>query len=387
MKNNILKFNECANCGACYNICPTKAITVDKDDVFYKLQINDSECINCGKCAAICPVNNFAQKQNLISAIGAYSKDNKIVKKSSSGGVFYLLAEYILSKNGVVFGAVFCDDYKTVKIKSTDEVSIEELLRSKYVESLVGNSFLEVKQNLENGRLVLFCGCPCQVAGLKNFLAKDYENLYTCDFSCGGLPSHKIYNEYLTLLENKYKSKITNVNFRPKTYGWSTYAIKVEFANGKVYSSLGINDPYFSAFIYKHFSVRDDCLNCKFADNHYADIILADFWLYRRLSDFKENKGISLVITNSNKGRTLLECIKEKLVFKDLDLNSASYNMHKPDYAVDFLNSRNEFFKQYKENGLNVAAKNLYLPKGKVKYRIILKSKIKKVLNILKFDF
>lgn len=377
-------YEDCANCGACYNICPTEAISVVENDIFYNLRIDSDKCISCGKCLTICPVNKFLPKQNLISAVGAYSQDEGIIKKSSSGGVFYLLAEYILANDGVVFGAAFCDDYKTVKIKSTDEVSLEELLRSKYVESLVGNSFLKVKQNLEKGRLVLFCGCPCQVAGLKNFLNKDYDNLYTCDFSCGGLPSHKMYNEHLTLLENKYKTKITNVCFRPKTYGWSTHAIKIEFANGKVYNSLSINDPYFSAYIHKHFNVRDDCLKCKFANNHYSDIILADFWLYRKLSDFKENQGISLVITNSQKGEILLNHIKEKLVYKDLELGKSSYNMKEPTYTDEFFALRKQFVELYKQKGLTVAAKKMCLPQNISKYKIILKSTIKKTIKLLK---
>ena len=381
MKNNILKFNECANCGACHNTCPTKAITVSQNDIFYKLHINSDECIECGKCITVCPVNNIFKKQNLISAIGAYSKDINIVEKSSSGGVFRLLADYILSNNGVVFGAAFCEDFRKVKIKSTDEVSVEELQRSKYVESLVGDSFVKIKQNLENNRTVLFCGCPCQVAGLKKFLSKDYENLYTCDFSCGGLPSHKLYEQYLDLLEKKYKSKIVSVDFRPKTYGWKMHAIKIEFANGKKYNSLGVNDPFFSAFIYKHYSVRDDCLSCKFADNHYSDIVLADFWLYSQLSTFKENDGISLVITNSNKGENLLNIIKEKLVFQKLDIDSASYNMKKPFYTAEFLNVRKAFLHKAKNTDINNAAKIFCMPNKITRVKLIIKNNIKKLLN------
>lgn len=384
MKNNILKFNECANCGACYNICPTKAITIEAHDLFYCLEVSKDKCIDCGRCVSICPVNNFVKSQNLISAIGAYSKDKSTIKKSSSGGIFYELARYILANNGVVFGAAFSEDFKKVYIKSTDEVTIDELLRSKYVESQVGDSFIKVKQNLEDNRMVLFCGCPCQVAGLKKFLGKDYENLYTCDFSCGGLPSHKLYEQYLNSLELKYNSKITNVNFRPKIYGWEMHAIKIEFANGKKYKSLGINDPFFSAFIYKHYSVRDNCLKCKFADNHYSDIVLADFWLYKKLSGLKGNNGLSLVITNSNKGEKLLDSIKEELIFEKIDLKGAAYNMVAPKYTAEFYNVREAFLDQCKSSNLNIAAKKFCLPNTKTKYKIIFKNKIKNIVNRLK---
>lgn len=382
MKNNISKFKECANCGACYNVCPTNAISVLGDDLFYTLNVDNDKCIDCGKCMRVCPVNAPQQQGEIISAIGGYSKDSSIVKSSSSGGAFSVFANYVLSKNGVVFGAAFSEDNRCIEIKSTDEITLEQLLRSKYVESLVGESFSKVKEYLENNRFVLFCGCPCQVAGLIRFLGKDYPNLITCDFSCGGLPSHKMYEEYISSLEKKYKSKTKSVNFRPKTFGWETYAIKVCFDNRKEYNRLANLDPFFYGFIHKHYTVRDNCLTCRFADNHYSDIILADFWLYKKLSNLEKENGLSLVLSNSEKGENLLNKLKNKFEFEQIDTKKSCYNIRKPNYSKDFYKNRENFLKQYEKIGLS--AIKPYLPNGINKNKIIIKNLIKKLLNYIK---
>ncbi len=379
MKNNISNFKECANCGACYNACPTEAIKVLSDGLFYNLQVDNIKCVECGKCMKVCPVNNPEKHQSLIFAIGGFSKNLQMVKKSSSGGAFSVFAEYVLSKNGVVFAAAFNENSRYVEIKSTDEVPLDMLIRSKYVESSVGDSFIKVKQQLDNSRLVLFCGCPCQVAGLKRFLGMDYDNLITCDFSCGGLPSHKIYNDYLNKLENKFNSEVEFVNFRPKTYGWETYAIKVAFKNGREYNSLSLLDPFFVGFIHKHYTVRDNCLTCRFADNHYSDIILADFWLYREISNLQKGNGLSLIIINSNKGKNFFGDVKEKFEFEELELEKATYNIKKPNYTEEFRINRKKFLDEYKEKGL--LAIQDYLPNRFSKVKIIFKNTIKKVLK------
>lgn len=380
MKNNVSKFTECANCGACYNSCPTNAITVNANGFFYKLKIDDDKCMNCGKCVSVCPVNTCEAHQNLISAIGGHSKNSQTVKISSSGGAFYTVADYIISKGGKVFGAAFSDDNRTVEIKSTDEVPFEKLLRSKYVESIPGDSFKKVKKALENQIEVLFCGCPCQVAGLKRFLGKEYENLITCDFSCGGLPSNKIYKDYLNQLENKYISKASSLNFRPKTYGWETHGIQINFQNDKKYNSLAILDPFYNLFIYKHYSVRDNCLTCKFADNHYADIILADFWLHNRLSNLEKGDGLSLIISNSAKGEKILNSvIKENFVYEQINIEKAAYNMKKPEFTSDFLQNREAFFEKYRANGFSCIYE--FLPKGVKKYKVLLKTFIKRFIK------
>ena len=205
--NNISRFNGCSNCGACLNICPTKAIAVDNGGLFYEVGVDEKKCVDCGRCVEVCPWNNEREVQNLPAAYGGFAKDKETVAKSSSGGIFSAVADLILKKGGVVFGAVYSKDRHSVIFGSTDEFDLDEIRRSKYTESLVGNSFSEIKNILKTGRQVLFCGAPCQVAGLKRYLEKDYDNLLTCDFACGGFPSHKVFDDYLSALEKNTAQK------------------------------------------------------------------------------------------------------------------------------------------------------------------------------------
>ena len=264
MNNNIIDFDKCANCGACYNICPKKAITLNENNLYYELQVDNDKCISCGICKQVCPVNSPIKNQKVINAYGAIHNNEEIVLRSSSGGIFSAIAQYVIDNGGIVYGACYSDDFKNVNICSSETHTLEQICRSKYVESRVNQSFLEVKEKLHDNKLVLYCGAPCQIAGLKRFLKEDYDNLITCDFSCGGLPSHKMYQEYLSYIKKKLRAKsITEVNFRPKIYGWEKYAIKIKASN-KVYKKWAFADVYFSCFLKQRLSIRDYCYECSF---------------------------------------------------------------------------------------------------------------------------
>lgn len=372
--NNILEYTVCSNCGCCYNVCPKDAITVKSGEFFYELAVDETKCVSCGICKNICPVNASKQVQTIRSAYALIHNDESIVRNSSSAGAFSALAEWIMDKDGVVFGAAYTADCTGVEMASTKTVKLDDLRRSKYVESQVGYTFREVKECLDEGRYVLYCGAPCQIAGLVRFLRKDYERLLTCDFSCGGMPSHKIYQDYLELIAEKLGSKVSEVNFRPKTYGWSYHAIKIKGENQKSYSRLAVADPYFECFIGSHVSVRDYCLTCEFANNHYSDIILADFWKYKTESNVRNgNKGISLVLTNSQKGEAMVEAIRKNVALTVLDTAKASYNLENKTYSDAFLKKRETFLQQCEEDGFAAVAKRMPLrsaTKYKVKYFI-----------------
>lgn len=379
--SNVSEFTKCANCGACYNICPTNAIRTDGDGLYYRVTVDEMLCVGCGKCVAVCPVNRPESRQALRSAAYAAHRDDNIVKASSSGGAFSALAQWVLEQGGVVFGAGYSENCRQVVFYSTDEVSLDELRRSKYVESQVCGSFRKVKAQLERGRKVLFCGTPCQVAGLVRYLGREYDDLYTCDFSCGGLPSHEIYQRYLCDLESKYGAAVAQVNFRPKTLGWEDYAVQVTFDNGKVYNSPAVLDPYFSAFVEKHYSIREYCLNCDFGVNHYADIILADFWKYRVLSEERRgSRGLSLMVANSEKGQRLLERAAGLMTISPLNLEDAAYNMKREPRTDTFLKGRKAFLDTFREDGLVAAARCLDLPDGARRLMVKIKSFIKHVL-------
>ena len=377
--NNISEFSKCSNCGACYNACPKNAISVKEDGMFYFLEIDSDKCTNCGVCKAVCPVNNPKSVQNLHNGYGGCHIDDNVVKNSSSGGAFKALADIMLARGGVVYAAAYSQDKREVVIKSTDEVSLDELQRSKYVESKVMLSFRDIKEQLKNDRAVLFCGAPCQVAGLKRYLGKDYDNLLTCDFSCGGMPSHKMYEEYLTYVEKKLRAPIQSVNFRPKSYGWKIYTMKISAQNGKEYKKIYTEDPYLYCFIGNHISVRDYCYECDFANNHYADIVLADFWKCRSVSKIPDqNTGLSLIITNSNKGEDFINKISKTFSLTILDLEKSSYNMVKKTYSKEFFEKRKSFIQSCLNGGFIKTAKAIK-PKGTVKIKI--KYYIKKLLG------
>lgn len=381
MKNNISQFTECANCGACYNICPVDAIKAVKDNLFYELSINEEKCIDCGKCVKICPVNNVRKRQNLLCAVGGYHKNSDILAHSSSGGAFTAIAQAVLAEGGVVYGAVYSEDYKKVLFSSTDCCDIDRIRRSKYVESDLGLVFREIKQQLISGRQVMFCAAPCQVAGLKRFLEKEYENLLACDFACGGLPSHSIYNKYIENLEKKFQSKVINVNFRSKDYGWSTHSQNIKFENGKIYKKLAIIDEYFYAFIYGRVSIRENCITCKFANNHYSDIILADFWKYK-ISEMYNKNGLSLILANSEKGLQTIEKLKLAMNLNQLDLNEAKYNcVDKTEPDSEYLMKRKNFYDEYNKNGLRIATIKAGMPNGIKEHIVSLKIKIKNKLK------
>lgn len=371
---NISVFQKCSNCGACYNICPKGAISINDEGTFYLPMVNETLCIDCSLCTNICPVNQKSKVNEPRYACAGWHKNHRIVFDSSSGGVFYGIAHKIISNGGVVFAAIYSNDYQTVNITSTDEISLEKMLKSKYVESLVGLSYQRIKFELEMGRLVLFCGTPCQVAGLSNYLGRVYDSLLTCDFVCGGLPSHKMYQEYLSYLQSKYNSKVKKVDFRPKTHGWKRYAFKVNFENGKEYLRLGTEDPYLKSFLYGKYTVRDYCLECKFAESHASDITIADFWLYEKFSSLRNENGISLVLCNTPKGINAIDSLKEEYYISDINVENASYNKQMK-VSQEKIRKHNLFINYYEHYGF-ISAYKKFLPdtfKSKLKNLLIRK--------------
>lgn len=380
-KRNISNFSKCANCGACVNTCPTNAINVEKDKMYYNIIVDDTKCVECGKCISICPVNTPQNTQNLISAYFGYVDDDSVLYTSSSGGIFHALAKNILNQGGVVYGAAYSEDKHTVIFSSTDDVNLFSLQKSKYVESDIGNIFKKIRKNILSNRKVLFCGTPCQAAGLKRYLGREYDNLVICDFSCGGLPSHKMYDEYLNNLEKKFSSKVEFVDFRPKNFGWENHSIYVRFKNGKEYTKLALLDPYFRAFL-RSLSKRDYCYECDFANNHTADIILADFWLYKKLSQMdNQNKGISLILTNTEKGEVIMKELAPSLVLESLSLDKGSYNIKNGHLDKQIVNRHLEFIDLVRKNNFIYAINKLEAVSFKHNWKTMIKQLIRRRRN------
>ncbi len=352
----ISDFERCCNCGACYNVCPNDAITVNSDGIFYMPLVDLSRCVDCNLCNKVCPIGKAENNSAVLKEYVVWHKDERVVNGSSSGGAFYGIAQNVISDGGIVYGAAYSEDCKSVVFMSNEQTEFKHLQKSKYVESLVGLSFREIKETLENGRKVLFCGTPCQVAGLKSYLGKDYASLITCDFVCGGLPSHKLFAEHISLLESKYNSKIQCVDFRPKFYGWKRYAISLCFSNGKRYIRLGTEDAFLRNFLYGKYTVRENCLSCEYEYNHVSDITIADCWEHERLTTRFNKNGMSLIVCNTQKGLSQLETVEDLFEFDVINTQKAHESIDKKSDAKERKN-REKFLSICEKEGLTAAHK------------------------------
>lgn len=299
--------NDCCGCGSCSQSCNKNAITMVDEGFGFKFpHINGDICVNCGKCLNSCPLNNVKSLGDIKYCYASKTNNETIRKQSSSGGIFYELSSYVINKlNGVVFGAKFDDNFNVIMSYFENMNDIDAFMRSKYVQADTLNTFKECKSFLENNRTVLYTGTPCQINGLKSYLNKDYENLITVDIACHGVPSQKVWKTYLRKI-SKFR-KIKSVNFRDKKNGWRSYHITITFENGDVLSEKHNDNEYMKLFLQDKI-LRKSCYNCHFGNEYSkSDITIGDFWnigeYHKNLDD---NKGISVVVANTNKGVSLI---------------------------------------------------------------------------------
>lgn len=329
---DISEKDKCSGCYACAAVCPKNCINMVSDNEgFWYPKIDNDACVRCGLCERVCPIINkwSSDNQQRPTAIAAINKNTEVRLNSSSGGIFSILAEWVLSKNGVVFGAAFDDSFQEVHHIFIENISdVDRLRGSKYVQSRIGDTYKEVKRFLTSGRLVLFTGTPCQIAGLYSFLGKDYEDLYTQDIICHGVPSPLVWRKYLHERESKAASKTKRMSFRHKKYGWKTFAVLFEFSNNSTYIKTLQEDSFMRAFL-SNACLRPSCYSCSFKTvNRQADITLADFWgVHRVMPYMDDNKGTSIVLVHSKKGGLLLEYVTDELKYADLRIETiVKYN-------------------------------------------------------------
>lgn len=313
-----IKREECCGCSACAMVCPKGCIQMQQDiEGFYYPKLNLQDCIECKRCITVCPVN---QKNNLISKekkkIWAYAGNNiNLLEQysSSSGGIFILLANWIIQKGGVVFGAVFNQDFYVRHIGIESKEQVKQMQGSKYVQSNLEDTFLQAKTYLEKGRMVLFSGTPCQIEGLLHFIKKPYENLITVDLLCTGVPSPKVWADYLKYRTEQAQAKeIKSINFRDKSGGWENYRICFSFDNGIEYSNSSREDSYMRGFLSGAF-LQKACYNCKFkSEKRNSDLTLGDFWgIKKELPEQYNPYGVSAILIHSEKGEKLIKELNE----------------------------------------------------------------------------
>lgn len=331
----------CCGCSACKNACPTKAIsmTPDEDGFFYP-QINSDVCINCGLCARVCSYQRTTELKMPQAAYAATCLDTKMLRRSSSGGIFAVLANAVLTDGGRIYGAAYnFNQEQGLYVSHIGIDSHEQLWRlqgSKYAQSDIALTYQEAERNLKSGRKVLFSGTPCQIDGLKGYLQKDYEHLLTVDIICHGVPSNKQFIDYVHHLEGKYRGKISKFQFRDKTKGWEDFFVRTELKR-KRRTVTKTEHWHFSAF-YVHFlkadMYRENCYSCKYAkERRCSDITLGDYWGIRKEHPelFVEERwwnrlydGISCVLINSDRGRMMLEAVQKEIDCVDSTLEKVS---------------------------------------------------------------
>ena len=324
----LTKKQSCSGCHACANACPKQCIRMQADaEGFLYPEIDRSRCVDCHLCEKVCPILNgkCESAQAAQDAYAAYCKDDAVRKESSSGGIFTLLAEQVIDRGGVVFGAALSEDCRSVRhISAETKESLAALRGSKYVQSTIGTAFQEARAFLEAGRPVLFTGTPCQIGGLYAYLRKDYENLLTQDLVCHGAPSPKVWERYVRLRENKAGAKTKAVFFRSKVTGWKTYSLAFSFENGTDYSAGVREDPYMKGFLADLY-LRPCCHACAFKTRQrQADITLSDFWgVQNVLPKLDDNLGTSVIWLHTEKGKALFQQIMPQLTCDKIEVEQA----------------------------------------------------------------
>lgn len=365
---------DCCGCSACQQICPKKCIslTTDEEGFIYPIANTDA-CISCGLCQRVCPMHHKNMPAKVISSFAYKHEDEKVRMNSSSGGAFSFYAEKVLRMNGVVYGAGFSDNWEVVHKRIDSIGELDKIRRSKYVQSKINNAYLSVKEDLNSGLKVLFTGTPCQIAGLKTFLRKDYPNLFLIDVFCHGVPSPEVFNMYLTeivnhpqttlsssllclLKQNRKRKRLQNINFRDKENSrWRLFSLKFNFKeyNGQDYVIVNNwkNDVFNQGFL-NHLYLRPSCHDCKFRNQTSgSDITIGDFWGFEKIipeAVFDDN-GYNAVIINTSKGMSLSDDIKKikEVSFEDIVKNNGSLIESPRPHVL-----RDIFFKKYKRKGM-----------------------------------
>lgn len=356
--NSIAKIHKsiCTGCGLCATICPHHAIGMMPDEEGFLSPIrNEKICTDCGLCLKGCPV--VAKEVFMTEDQGYFCctiADETLLMKSSSGGVFGLLANHFLQTGDWVCGCLYDDSMTPIHILTNQAEIVEKMYGSKYVQSQCFDCFPQIKEKLEEGNRVLFTGTACQVAALRGYLHKEYSNLFTAEILCHGVPSPELFKKYVAYLGKKLQGQVLDVQFRNKERdGWGSEhrtCVIYRNKNGKICKYRPILPAYFSAFFYG-LNLRLSCYTCHFATpNRVADITLGDYWGFWRKYGKRFDKGISVVSVNSKKGKTIADIIKQGSVFFDeLTQQEAMWSNDNFNHPVSCPPERNDFYKDQKQ--------------------------------------
>lgn len=399
----------CTACEACVNICPFSAISFKRDESGFEYPVIDQhKCVNCGLCEKVCPTRNDIRFHKAIETKVVVLKNKLELHNSSSGGLFYGLAKSVIENGGIVSGSSYSLENGRIQVvhKLVSNINeIKDLQGSKYSRSHIGDSFKIIKEYLEEDKIVLFTGTPCQVSALKCYLKKDYENLFTADLICHGVPEQLLFNNYLDFLGKKYNGVVEDFCFRNKKYGWGlTGSCIIRKKNNKTKT---IRIPYMLSSYYHLFIrgsiYRENCYSCLYAKgDRVSDITMGDYWgihdehpelLKGNGGEIDPSKGVSCAIINTEKGIQLLEKARDSFLVFESSIEKAQKHNHQLKYPTKkpsdfslYYGASNEFFEDVDKLFWNNNKKNIYKTKywkSRVKSWIpqSFKNKIKRIVK------
>ena len=381
----IVEYKNCTGCLACKDVCTRDAIELIECDGFMYPRIDSTKCIFCKACKAVCPSLEEAVNSSYDSfvpkAYAAWAVDEELRYRSTSGGVFGAVAEAFIKQGGYVCGCSFSEDYRSAEfeaVNTTDD--LRRLIRTKYFQCDTNNIFLKVRRLLIQGEKVLFCGTPCQTAAMYKFVGERRENLYLIDFLCKGMPSQKVHERYVGLLEEKYKSKVTYFGSKSKIRGWGKFFTEVKFENGK---TKYLRSPLDSLFVTQTYTVRPACASCNYkSEKRVSDITIGDFWGVEGIDENTMRNGISALIVNTEKGYGLVDNQEIQLNTEERKLDEVA-NERNPGYSqrVVINEKQKEFFQDFYRLPFQKVLKKYAIKNDLFSIGIrVIKRKVKKVL-------
>ena len=374
-----ISVEQCTLCGSCYNACPVDAISFKTLylDFLYPA-IDNSRCVGCDRCEKSCPI--LADKQEPESgypiAFAARTRDEEARRKSSSGGVFYELASEILSEGGYICGAVFDDHFHVKHIVSNTQKDLYRMMGSKYAQSDMGMCFRQIKTLLDEGKNVLFTGCPCQVAGLRTYIGRKHPNLLLVELICHGIPSDHMLQTYIGMQERKYGARLKEMEFRNKEKGWHNSSVRMEFENGRVHSEPMTFDTYMQGY-FRGVTLKESCFSCQFRGfKSGSDLTIGDLWGAEiSIPDMDDNNGLSAVIVNSEKGTLFLN--RSKIIRRQFEIDKILKYNQSLLTSFDEGAQRTAFYAYTEKYDLERAIETFFqetlLQKAKRKFRFFLR--------------
>ena len=375
--------SDCCGCTACASICAHNAITMEEDVLGFKFpKVNIVLCTGCGLCERVCQFkrsynrfDNFDTPEIFLARL----IDTDQLKKSQSGGVFFAIANKFIQNRGIVYGAAFNEMWNVTHQRVDNFTDLDKLRMSKYVQSDMQGIFTSVKKDLHDNKAVLFTGTPCQISGLKSFIPiKLHSNLYCIDIVCHSVPSPQIWKDYIKYLISLRKKGIVDIKFRDKSFGWHGARECFKYDDGSVEYRRTSNTLFF-----KLLSIRESCTKCPYTNlKRVGDVTLGDFWGLPKNSKYEDDRGVSLVMANSEKGVNLLNQISDCCIIEP----GENYNFLQPQLIgpVTMNTLRGQFLKDYVSKGFKYIAykySDIGWRSKKDKYVASIKRIIKQILN------